>query len=228
MGPNTAPADEGKDLGLDKMKDRNKEKVESSGEEDEDGSPNELNFKKDNKSTYEQQKTYSKTRPEKATNMEANTVPPSDGVSGLQKHVEKFHATRATELKHTKELENVEKTNKKKSVEDLENDKTEEDDTNNSEAGNKMEEGENKDTKNDMESSNELAESLEKDADVAGGDSKSSNPLNSDFALSSQPTLADISKGVDIMKNNAKLVQLEECMKDDWEFNDLGVEVLEE
>ena len=48
MGPNTAPANEGEDLGLNKTNDRNREKVESSSEEDEDGSPNELNLKKGN------------------------------------------------------------------------------------------------------------------------------------------------------------------------------------
>ena len=70
--------------------------------------------------------------------------------------------------------------------------------------------------KDDTKSSNddELADSLERDANVAGGDSKSSNPLNSDFALSSRPVLADISEGVNTMKKNEKPVQLEGCMKD--------------
>jgi len=137
MGPNTAPADDGKDLEQDKKKKaKNKEEVEGSGEEDEDGSPDELNFKNENKSTDEQQETYFKTGPEKATNIEANKVLPSDGVAGLRKHVEKFHAIGAIESKRTEELENVEKTNVEKNVEDLENEETEEDDTKNSVAGN--------------------------------------------------------------------------------------------
>ena len=80
MEPNTAPADDGKYLRLDKTKDKNREKVESSGEKDEDGSLNEINSKNENKNTDEQQ-TYFRTGPEKATDMEANTVPPSVGVS---------------------------------------------------------------------------------------------------------------------------------------------------
>ena len=43
MGPSTAPVDDRKDLELDKKKDKNKEEVESSGEEDEDGSTNKIN-----------------------------------------------------------------------------------------------------------------------------------------------------------------------------------------
>ena len=117
MRPNTAPANDGKDLELDKTKDKNKEEVEGSDVEDE--SPNELNFKNENKRNDEQQETYFKTGLEKTTIMEANTVPPSNGVSGLQKHVEKFHAIGATESKHTEELENMEKTNLEKNVEDL-------------------------------------------------------------------------------------------------------------
>ena len=91
MGPNTAPTDDnGKELELDKTNNKNKEEVENSGDEDEEGSLEELNSK--NKSNDKQQETYFKTGQEKETNMEANTVPPSDGVSGLQKHAEKFHA----------------------------------------------------------------------------------------------------------------------------------------
>ena len=46
MGLHTAPADEGKNLELSKIKDKNKKEVESSGEEDEDedGSPDKINF----------------------------------------------------------------------------------------------------------------------------------------------------------------------------------------
>ena len=151
MGPNTAPADDEKDLELDKKKDKNKEEVENSGEEDEEGSLDKLNSK--NKSNDKQQETYFKTGPEKATNMEANMVPPSDRVSGLRKHVEKFHAIRAIESKRMEklELENVEKTNMEKNVEDLKNDETEEDDTKNSAARNNMEEEDgDEDTKDDM------------------------------------------------------------------------------
>ena len=82
MEPNTAPADDGKYLRLDKTKDKNREKVESSGEKDKDGSLNEINSKNENKNTDEQQ-TYFRTGPEKATDMEANTVPPSTGILGL-------------------------------------------------------------------------------------------------------------------------------------------------
>ena len=40
--------------------------------------------------------------------------------------------------------------------------------------------------------------------------------------------LADISEGLDIMKKNKKLVQLEECMKDNWEFDDSEDKISEE
>ena len=71
-------------------------------------------------------------------------------------------------------------------------------------------------TKDDTKGSNdnELADSLEKDADVTDDDSKSSNPLDSDFAVFSQPTMADISEGLDIMKDNR-------------EFDDSGDEISE-
>ena len=59
--------------------------MESSGEEDEEGSLDELNSK--NKSNDEQQESYFKTGPEKETNMEANTVPPSVGVSSSGRNV---------------------------------------------------------------------------------------------------------------------------------------------
>ena len=48
---------------------------------------------------------------------------------------------------------------------------------------------------------------MEKEAYVIGDDSKSSNPLDSEFTVSSQPTMADISEGVDTIKDN-------------WEFDD--------
>ena len=38
--------------------------------------------------------------------------------------------------------------------------------------------------------------SLEKNTDMAGGDSKSSNPPDSDFAMSTPPTLVVVSEGV--------------------------------
>ena len=62
------------------------------------------------------------------------------------------------------------------------------DDTKKSAAGNNMEEeNDDEDTKDDTKCFNddEHADSLEENADVAGSDSKSSNPLDSDFALSS-------------------------------------------
>ena len=80
IGPNMAPADDGKVLKLDKEKDKNKEEVESSGEEDEDGSLDELNSKIKSTNNDKQQEFYFKTGLEKATNMEDNTVPPSVGV----------------------------------------------------------------------------------------------------------------------------------------------------
>ena len=80
VGPNMATADDDKELELDKKKGKNKEEVESSGEEDEDGSPDELNSKNKSTNNDKQQEFYFKTGPEKATNMEANTVPPCVGV----------------------------------------------------------------------------------------------------------------------------------------------------
>ena len=124
MGLNTAPLNERKDLGLDKTKDKNREKVESSGEEDEDGPLDELNSKNKTKSTDEQQTDF-KTGPEKATNMKANMVPPSVGVSGLQNHVERFHVIGVVESKRTEELENQASGLEER----LEDDETEEDDT---------------------------------------------------------------------------------------------------
>ena len=107
MGTNTAYLDDDKELH--KNKSKNKEKVENSGEEDEDGSLDELNSKNKSNDNDKQQESYFKTGSEKATNMEANTVPPSVGVSGLRNHVERFHANGAVESKHEEELENVEK-----------------------------------------------------------------------------------------------------------------------
>ena len=141
--------------------------MENSNEEDEEGSLDELNSK--NKSNAKQQETYFKTVLEKATNMEANTVPPSDGVSGLQKYVEKFHIIGEAESKHMEELE-------LKNVEDSKNDNTEEDDTKKGVARNNMEEDDDdKDTKDDTKSSNndELVNSSVKDDNVSGGDCKS-------------------------------------------------------
>ena len=93
-------------------------------------------------------------------------------------------------------LANMEKTIVEKNVEDLKNDEKEENDTKNSAAGNNMEEEDDyENTKDDKKgpNDNELTNTLEKEAYVIGGDSESSNPLNSDFAVSSQPTMADIS-----------------------------------
>ena len=110
-------------------------------------------------------------------------------------------------------------------VEDLKGDETKEYDTKNSAAGNNMEEeDDDEDTKDDdTEDSNDddllkvlskLADSLEKDNDMAGGDSKRSNPLDSDFALFSPSTLVGISEGVDTTKKSDKSEQFEERMKD--------------
>ena len=131
------------------------------------------------------------------------------GVSGLQKHAERFHANGVVAAA-AMTLANVEKTNVEKTVEDLKNDKMEEDNTKNSAAGNNMEEEDDyENTKDDKESSNDndLTDTSEKETYVIGGDSKSSNPLDSDFAVSSQLTMADISEGVDTIQDN-------------WEFDD--------
>ena len=145
------------------------------------------------------------TKTEEATIMGADTE--VIGVSGLQKHAESFHAKGAAAAMA---LANVEKTNVEENVEDLKNNEKEEDDTKNSAAGDNMEEEDDyENTKDDKKGSNdnELTNTLEKEAYVIGGDSKSSNPLDSDFVVSSQPTMADISEGVDTIKDN-------------WEFDD--------
>ena len=277
MEPNTAPVDDRNGLELDKEKDKNKEEVKSSGEED-DGSLDELNSKI--KNDDKQQELYFNNGTEEATIMgadmevtnvevsssghnnvegpdenvgeksESNTEQMEEGkldkvktninengneneqelntkteeatimgadtevigASGLQKHGKRFHTKGAAAAI---ELANVEKSNVEKNVEDLKNDETEEGDTKNSAAGNNMEEEDDyENTKDDTKGSNnnELTNTLEKEAYVIGGDSKSSNPLDSDFAVSSQPTMGDISEGVNIMKDN-------------WEFDD---EILEE
>ena len=84
------------------------------------------------------------------------------------------------------------------------------------------------DTKDNKKGSNDnvLANSSEKDANVVGNDRKSSNLLDSNFALSSQPTLADISEVVDIWKKNK--TQLKEHMKDNYKFDDFEDKTLEE
>ena len=63
-----------------KNKNKNKEEVESSGKEDGDRSLDKLNSKNKSTNNEEQQEFYFKTGPEKATNIEANTVPPCVGV----------------------------------------------------------------------------------------------------------------------------------------------------
>ena len=55
--------------------------MENSGEEDEDGSLDEINSRIKSTNNDEQQESYFKTGPEKATYMKANTVPPSVEVS---------------------------------------------------------------------------------------------------------------------------------------------------
>ena len=198
--PNTAPADDENGLELDKEKDKNKEEVESSSEED-DGLLDKLNSKI--KNDDEQQEMYFNNGTEEATIMGADTevakvevsssghnnvkgpdeklggksksnteqteegkldkvktntneneneqelnteteeatIMGADtkviGVSGLQKHGERFHAKGAAAAMA---LANVEKTDVEKNVEDLKNDEKEEDDTKNSAAGNNMEE----------------------------------------------------------------------------------------
>ena len=57
----TAPADDNKEL--DKNQSMNKEEIESSGEEDENGSPNEINSKYKSTNNDEQQEPYFKTGP---------------------------------------------------------------------------------------------------------------------------------------------------------------------
>ena len=142
------------------------------------------------------------------------------GVSRLYKHAKNFHKKGAAAVM---ELANVEKTNIEKNVEDLNNDETEEDDTKNSTAGNNMEEeDDDENTKDAMKGSNdnELADSSEKDVYVIGGDSKSSNPLDSGFAVSSPPTMADISEGVDTMKDNWGFDDLEDGISEEQDILD--------
>ena len=83
--------------------------MESIGKEDEDGLPYGLNSK-NKSSNNNNQESYSNNRTEKATNMEANMVPSSVRIAGLQNHVERFYTIGVAESKHAEELENVKKT----------------------------------------------------------------------------------------------------------------------
>ena len=74
--------------------------------------------------------------------MEAKMVPPSDGVSGLRNHVERFHAIGAAKSKCTEELENQTSGPEER----LEDNETEEDNTKKSVAGKRDMEGEDDDT----------------------------------------------------------------------------------
>jgi len=51
--------------------------------------------------------------------MEANMVPPSVEISGLQNHVESFHAKGAAELRRTEESENTNKSEKATDATDI-------------------------------------------------------------------------------------------------------------
>ena len=101
MGLNTAPADEEKDLGLDKTNNNKKEEVESSGEEDGFGPPNKINVEiKD----IDDQESYFNNGTEEATNMGADTeVTKVEVQSSGQNNVESSNKTVAEKSKSNKE-----------------------------------------------------------------------------------------------------------------------------
>ena len=101
MGLNTAPVDEGKDIGLGKMNNNNKEEVKSSGKEYEDRSSNKINVKiKDS----DNQESYFNNGTEKVTNMGADTeVTKVEVQSSGHNNVESSNKTVGEKSKSNKE-----------------------------------------------------------------------------------------------------------------------------